>query len=105
MSANYIVRIQGSDEIYAAPSLQVANAMKAVHDKWVTDWLSDQHSNGGFLYLSIDDMLAVVEECDDLEGHAEMLQDFSYSNWGINEADLIESEMSQSQLFQEGGTA
>lgn len=101
----WIVRIPGPDDIYAAPSHKIAGLMKAVHDKWVTGWLSEQHTKGQALYMSVEDSLAVIEEAEYPDDHADMLQDFSYSSWGITEADLAEPEDdSQAKLFNEGGS-
>lgn len=110
MSANtklYIVSIPGPDEIYAAPSHKVAQLMKAAHDKLVNGFLAERHAKGESLWCSPEDMHSVVEECDDPKEHAELLEEFSYADWGITEDDLIEPEgTSQAQLFaQEGGAA
>lgn len=103
----WIISIPGPDDIYAAPSYEVAQLMKAAHDRSMTDWLAGQHAKGKMLYLSPDDTLAVIEECDDAELHAELLAEFKHSDWGITEDDLIKPEdTSQVQLFaQEGGAA
>lgn len=102
----WIVRIPGPDDIYAAPSIKAAQAMKAKHDAWVTGWLTEKHAKGEALYMSVEDSLAVIEESGDAEEHAEMLTEFSYAEWGITEDDLREPEdASQAQLFREGGAA
>ena len=105
----YIVSIPGPDDVYAAPSHRVAQLMKAAHDRSMTEWITGKHAKGEMLWCQPDDMLAAIEECEDLEGHAELLTEFKYSDWGITEADLlIETEpedASQAQLFaQEGET-
>ncbi len=112
MNANtklYIVHIPGPDDIYAAPSHRVAQLMKAAHDRSMIEWIAGMRAKGEMLRICAEDMLAVIEECDDPEGHAELLTEFKYSDWGITEDDLlIETELgdaSQAQLFaQEGET-
>jgi hypothetical protein len=84
----WIISIPGPDDIYAAPSYEVAQLMKAAHDRSMTEWLAGQHAKGEMLYLSPDDTLAVIEECDDAELHAELLAEFKHSDWGITEDDL-----------------
>lgn len=103
----YVVSIPGPDDIYAAPSYEVAQLMKASHDKSMTEWLDSMHAKGEMLRIRAEDVMAVIEECEDAEEHAELLTEFKYADWGITEADLVEIEgASQAQLFaQEGGAA
>ena len=102
----WIVHIPGPDDLYAAPSHRAAQLMKAAHDRSMADWLAGQHAKCEMLYLSLDDTLAVIEECDDPKEHAELLTEFRHSDWGIAEADLVEPEdASQRQLFMQGGSA
>ena len=102
----YIIHIPGPDDIYAAPSIEIAQLMKAHHDKCMNEWIASMHAKGETLRICAEDMLAVIEECDDAEEHAELLTEFSYDDWSITEDDLREPEdASQAQLFQEGGAA
>lgn len=103
----WIISIPGPDDIYAAPSYEVAQLMKASHDKAMTEWIAGMHAKGEMLRVCAEDVLAVIEECDDAEEHAELLAEFKHSDWGITEDDLIKPEdTSQVQLFaQEGGAA
>ncbi len=109
MSKLYIISIPGPDKWHAAPSYRAAQLMKAHHDKCMTEWIANMHAKGEMLYFSQDSTMAVIEECDDPEEHADMLAQFSYSDWGITEEDLLRSPdgTSQPQLFtnQEGGEA
>lgn len=96
----YFVCIPGPDDMYAAPSYRVAQLMKAHHDKCMTELIASMHAKGETLRICAEDMLAVIEELDDPEEHAELLTEFKYSDWGITEADLVEPEdASQGQLF------
>mgnify|MGYP000491135523 CR=1 FL=1 len=100
----WIISIPGPDEIYAAPSYDVAQLMKAAHDRSMTEWLAGQHAKGEMLYLSPDDTLAVIEECDDPQEHAELLEEFSYTDWGITDEDLIKlKDQTQPTLFERDG--
>jgi len=103
----WIISIPGPDDIYAAPSYEVAQLMKAHHDKCTTEWIASMHAKGETLRICAEDMLAVIEELDDPQEHAELLTEFKYSDWGITEADFLEpGDESQPQLFQpEGGAA
>lgn len=103
----WIISIPGPDDIYAAPSYEVAQLMKASHDEWVKQWAEEQKSKLIQNRIDPEWMLAVIEECDDAEEHAELLTEFKYSDWGITEADFLEpGDESQPQLFQpEGGAA
>lgn len=104
----YVVTVSGADaEHFAAPSLRVAELMKAHHDAGVRAWLADLHAKGRGLYLAFDEVEAVIQEWDGAEEHAEMLAEFRYSDWGITEADLAEPDgAAQAQLFgREGGVA
>ena len=106
MSKLYIVSIPGPDEWHAAPSYRAAQLMKEHHDKCMTEWLATQHANGQMLCIHDENVIAVIEECDDPEEHADMLAKFSYSDWGITEADPVEPEdASQRRLFMQGGSA
>ena len=100
----WIITIPGPDDIYAAPSYEVAQLMKVHHDKGMTEWLNSVHAKGEMLRIRAEDMMAVIEECDDAEEHAELLEDFSYGDWGITEGDLHKSEDSaQPTLFEQNG--
>lgn len=101
----WIISIPGPDDIYAAPSYEIAQLMKASHDKSMTEWLAGMNAKGEMLWIRAEDMMAVIEECDDAEEHAELMEEFSYADWGITEADLIKQEdAAQPMLFeQEGG--
>lgn len=101
----YIISIPGPDDIYAAPSYEVAQLMKASHDKSMTEWLAGMNAKGEMLRIRAEDMMAVIEECDDAEEYVELMEEFSYADWGITEADLIKHEdPTQPNLFeQEGG--
>ena len=102
----WIISIPGPDDIYAAPSYEVALLMKAHHDKCMTEWVASMRANGEMLRICAEDMLAVIEECDDPEEHAELLAEFKHLDWNITEADLLKpGDESHPQLFQpEGGT-
>lgn len=101
----WIISIPGPDEIYAAPSYEVARLMKASHDKAMNEWIASMQAKGETLRIRAEDMMAVIEEFDDAEEHAELMEEFSYADWGITEADLIKQEdPTQPNLFeQEGG--
>ena len=103
----WIISIPGPDDIYAAPSYEVAQLMKTHHDKCMTEWIASMLAKGEMLRICAEDMLAAIEECEDPEEHAELLTEFKYSDWGITEADLlIETEpedASQAQLFEQEG--
>lgn len=102
----WIISIPGPDDIYAAPSYEVAQLMKVSHDKSMTEWLAGMNAKGEMLWIRDEDMMAVIEECDDAEKHAELMEEFSYADWGITEADLIKPEDSeQPNLFDQGGSA
>ena len=102
----WIVRIPGPDDIYAAPSHKVAMLIKASHEKAMTEWLAKQHANQQMLYVTADDVLAVVEEFDDADIHAEMLKEFKYEDFGIAESDLADAQDdSQITLFNQGDAA
>ncbi len=103
----WIISIPGPDDIYAAPSYEVAQLMKAHHDKCMAEWIASMHAKGEKLWICAEDTLAVIEELDNPEEHAELLAEFKYSDWGITESDLVEIDgASQAQLFaQEGGAA
>lgn len=109
MSKLYIISIPGPDKWHAAPSYRAAQLMKAHHDKCMTECIASMHAKGEMLRIHAEDVMAVIEECDDPEEHAEMLAQFSYSDWGITEADLLRSTDGtyQPQLFanEEGGEA
>lgn len=91
------------DEIYAAPSQQVAQIMKEKHDATMNECIKSHP----FSWIAIDDLLAEVIEMEDPEEHAELLAEFSYSKWGITEQDLLLSNKNDPQcnLFAEGGSA
>ena len=102
----WIISIPGPDDIYAAPSYEVAQLMKAHHDKCITEWIASMRAKGETLRICAEDMLAVIEELDDPEEHAELLTEFKYSDWGITEDDLRKSEDPvQPGLFQQDGGA
>lgn len=88
----WIISIPGPDDIYAAPSYEVAQLMKASHDKSMTEWLAGMNAKGEMLRIRAEDMMAVIEECDDAELHAELLAEFKHSDWGITEDDLRKSK-------------
>ena len=100
----WIISIPGPDDIYAAPSCEVALLMKAHHDKCMTEWVASMRAKGETLRICAEDMLAVIEECDDAEEHAELLAEFKYSDWDITEDDLRKSEdQAQPTLFNTDG--
>jgi hypothetical protein len=100
----WIITIPGPDEIYAAPSYEVAQLMKASHDKSMTEWLTNMQAKGEMLRIRAEDMMAVIEEFDDAEDHAELMEEFSHADWGITEDDLRKYEDSaQPNLFDQDG--
>lgn len=100
----WIISIPGPDDIYAAPSYEVAQLMKACHDKSMKEWISSMQAKGEMLWIRAEDMMAVIEECDDPEEHAELMEEFSHADWGITEDDLRKSEDSaQPTLFEQNG--
>jgi len=100
----WIITIPGPDEIYAAPSYEVAQLMKASHDKSMTEWLTNMQAKGEMLRIRAEDMMAVIEEFDDAEEHAELLAEFKYSDWNITEDDLRKSQYpAQPTLFEQNG--
>lgn len=102
----WIISIPGPDDIYAAPSYEVAQLMKASHDKSMTEWLASMQSKGEMLRICANDMLAVIEEFDDPEEHAELMEEFSYTDWGITEDDFRKSkDPAQPTLFEQDGKA
>ena len=50
----WIISIPGPDEIYAAPSYDVAQLMKAAHDRSMTEWLAGQHAKGEDVGMDLD---------------------------------------------------
>ena len=100
----WIISIPGPDEIYAAPSYEVALLMKASHDKSMNEWIASMHARGEVARIRVEDMMAVIEECDDAEEHTELLAEFKYSDWGITEDDLREPvDQLQPTLFNPDG--
>lgn len=100
----WIITIPGPDEIYAAPSYEVAQLMKASHDKSMTEWLTNMQAKGEMLRIRAEDMMAVIEEFDDAEEHAELLAELKYSDWNITEDDLRKSQYpAQPTLFEQNG--
>lgn len=100
----WIISIPGPDDIYAAPSYEVAQLMKACHDKAMNEWIASMHARGEMLRIRAEDMMAVIEECDDQQEHAELMEEFSYADWGITEDDLRKSEdPAQPTLFAQDG--
>lgn len=100
----WIITIPGPDDFCAAPSYEVAQLMKAHHDKSMTEWLASMQAKGEMLRIRSEDMMAVIEEFDDQEEHAELLKAFSYGDWNITEDDLRKSEDSaQPTLFEQNG--
>ena len=102
----WIISIPGPDEIYAAPSYEVALLMKAHHDKSMNEWIASMHARGEVARIRVEDMMAVIEECDDAEEHAELMEEFSYTDWGIADEDLINlKNQTQPTLFDKDGKA
>ena len=102
----WIISIPGPDDIYAAPSYEVAELMKACHDKSMSEWISSMHARGEVVRIRAEDMMAVIEECDDAEEHAELMEEFSYTDWGIADEDLINlKNQTQPTLFDKDGKA
>ena len=100
----WIISIPGPDDIYAAPSYEVAQLMKASHDKSMTEWITNMQAKGEMLRIRAEDMMAVIDEFDDQEEHAELLKAFSCGDWNITEDDLRKSEDSaQPTLFDQDG--
>ena len=98
----YGISIEFSDEIYAAPSQQVAQIMKEKHDATMKECVAQR----AFPWVTLDDLLAEVIEMEDPEEHAELLAEFSYSEWKISEQDLLLSNQNdQRNLFAEGSEA
>lgn len=73
----WIISIPGPDDIYAAPSHEVAQLMKASHDRAMNKWLASMQAKGEMLRIRAEDMMAVIEEFDDAEEHAELMEEFS----------------------------
>ena len=94
----YAISIPGPGEIFAAPSHKVALLMKEKSDKSTREWLAAMHAKGEMVYLSLDDCLAVVEEIEDPEEHAELLLEFNFEEWGITEEDLNRQEEASPQI-------
>ena len=100
----WIISIPGPDDFCAAPSYEVAQLMKAHHDKSMNEWLTNMQAKGEMLRIRAEDMMAVIEECDDAEEHAELLAEFKYSDWNITEDDLRKSQdPEQPTLFDQDG--
>ena len=100
----WIISIPGPDDIYAAPSYEVAELMKACHDKSMSEWIASMHARGEVVRIRAEDMMAVIEECDDAEEHAELLAEFKYSDWDITEDDLRKrADQLQPTLFNTDG--
>lgn len=100
----WIITIPGPDDIYAAPSYEVAQLMKAHHDKSMNEWLTNMQAKGEMLRIRAEDMMAVIEEFDDQEEHAELLEEFSYGDWNITEDDLRKfGDPAQPTLFEQNG--
>jgi len=100
----WIISVPGPDDIYAAPSYEVAQLMKASHDKAMNEWIASMQAKGETLRIRAEDMMAVIEEFDDAEEHAELMDEFKYSDWDITEADLIKPEdTEQPNLFDQDG--
>lgn len=100
----WIITIPGPDEIYAAPSYEVAQLMKAHHDKCMAEWIASMQAKGEMLRILAEDMMAVIEEFYDQEEHAELLAEFKYSDWNITEDDLRKSQdPAQPTLFEQNG--
>ena len=73
-------------------------------NKAMNKWLASMQAKGEMLRIRAEDMMAVIEEFDDAEEHAELMEEFSYADWGITEADLIKQEdLTQPNLFDQGG--
>ena len=102
----WIISIPGPDDIYAAPSYEVAELMKAYHGKIMNEWIASMHARGEVVRIRAEDMMAVIEECDDAEEHAELLAEFKYSDWGITDDDLRKPvDQLQPTLFEQDGKA
>lgn len=104
MSAKlYGISIEFSDEIYAAPSQQVAQIMKEKHDATMRKCVAQR----AFSLVTLDDLLAEVIEIEDPDEHAELMAEFSYSEWEISEQDLLLRSQNDQQcnLLTEGGAA
>lgn len=94
----WAIRIPAPDEIFAAPSHKVALLMKEWSDKCNKEWLAAESAKGCTVYLSLDDCLAVVEEIEDPEEHAELLLEFKFSDWDITEEDMNKQEEVSPQI-------
>ena len=100
----WIISITGPDDIYAAPSYEVAQLMKACHDKSMSQWIASMNARGEVVRIRAEDMMAVIKECDDAKEHAELMEEFSYAYWGITEDDLRKSvDQLQPTLFSTDG--
>ena len=100
----WAISIPGPDDVYAAPSHKVALFMKEKSDESTREWLAALHKDGKASYLSLDDCLAVIEEIEDPQEHAELLEEFRFEEWGITEEDMNrpEDEAPQIDLFAQG---
>jgi len=92
------IRIPGPDETFAAPSHRIAVLMKDASDKSTHEWLAAMKEKGEFCYLSYDDCLAVIEEIEDPEEHAELMEEFNPEEWGISEAQMNEPDVDPHQI-------
>ena len=99
MNKLYCIRIPGPDDVYAAPSRKVAELMKKESDATTRELLAEMHAKGVMLYLSLDNCLAVIEEIEDPQEHAELLEEFKFEDWGITEADLVDEDSPQINMF------
>lgn len=104
----YGIHIESSDEIYAAPSLQVAQIMKEKHDQAMKLMFEAEKKNGALwtTWATLDCLLADIIEIEPKE-HAELMTEFSYPEWKISEQDLIAHSQNDQQcnLFAEGSEA
>lgn len=100
----WIISIPPTGGIYAAPSYEVAELMKARHDKSMNEWIASMNARGEVVRIRAEDMMAIIEECDDAKEHAELMEEFSYAYWGITENDLRKPvDQLQPTLFEQDG--
>lgn len=98
----YGIHLKFSDNVHAAPSLEVAQIMKEKHDATMRQCLEGRPI---ISWVALDDLLADVIEIEDPDEHAELMAEFSYSEWKITEQDLLATNQDDQQhcLFAEGG--
>ena len=92
------IRLPIPDETFAAPSHRIAALMKEASDKANHAWLTDKQKKGELCYFSYDECIALIEEIEDPEEHAELMEEFDPEEWGITEAQMNEPDVDPRQL-------